>query len=57
MLAHEIALTQFISKLSIQNLQGGLAENGSRIIVLNLNCGCLTATETVFAVCCMMHQP
>ena len=37
--------------LGIQNLQGGLAENVSRIIVLNLNYGCLTAT-----VCCMMHN-
>ena len=43
--------------LGIQNLQGGLAENVSRIIVLNLNYGCFTATETVFAVRCMMHQP
>ena len=43
--------------IGIQNLQGGLAENVLGIIVLNLNYGCLTATETVFAVCCMMHQP
>ena len=41
--------------LGIQILQGGLAENVSRIIVLNLNYGCLTATETC-SLCCLLHD-
>ena len=41
--------------LGIQNLQGGLAENvNTRIIVLNLNYGCLNCYRD--SLCCLLHD-